>query len=102
MGGRGRLLLHRRQERPRTTAPTAAGSGDNPYADTIGGGPTCFFTDFGSKVSGNVFAGNGFFGQPTNGDLADLSDFSTVGIPAPAPGHGNCWHGNIGPSGVTS
>lgn len=81
---------------------SGGGVWNNPYADSIGGGPTCFFTDFGSNVSGNVFVGNGFFGQPTNGDLADLSDFSAVGIPAPPPGHGNCWHGNIDPSGVTS
>jgi hypothetical protein len=81
---------------------SGGGIWDNPYADTLGGGPTCFFSDFGNVFAGNVFAGNGFFGQPTNGDLADLSDFSAVGIPAPAPGQGNCWHGNIDPSGVTS
>ena len=81
---------------------SGGGVWDNPYGDTIGGGPTCLFSDFGSNVSGNVFVGNGFFGQPTNGDLADLSDLSTVGIPAPSPGHGNCWHGNIDPSGITS
>jgi hypothetical protein len=63
---------------------SGGGIWNNPYADAIGGGPTCFFTDFGSHVSGNVFVGNGFFGQPTNGDLADLSDFSAVGSPAPA------------------
>ncbi len=81
---------------------SGGGIWDNPYGDAIGGGPTCLFTDFGSKVSGNVFVGNGFFGQPTNGDLADLSDLSSVGIPAPSPGQGNCWHGNIDPSGITS
>jgi hypothetical protein len=81
---------------------SGGGIWDNPYADTLGGGPTCFFTDFGSNFSGNVFVGNGFFGQPTNGDLADLSDFRAVGIPAASPGHGNCWHGNIDPFGVTS
>jgi hypothetical protein len=86
------------------TADCTSGGGvwDNPFADALVGGPACFFNASGSNVSGNVFVGNGAFGQPTNGDLADLSDFSTVGIPAPAPGHGNCWHGNIDPSGVTS
>jgi hypothetical protein len=81
---------------------SAGGVWDNPFADELAGGPVCFFNDHGSTVRGNVFRGNGSFGQPTNGDLADLSDFSAVGIPAAAPGQGNCWQGNVDPAGVTS
>ncbi len=80
----------------------AGGVWDNPLVDTIGGGPSCFFLDYGSNVHDNFFVGNGSFANPSNGDLADLSDFSAIGIPAAAPGQGNCWHGNVDPAGVTS
>ena len=55
----------------------------------------CFYDDWGNEVSDNSMSGNGFFGNPTNGDLADLS-----GLHDP----GNCWHGNFHPDGspVTS
>ncbi len=75
---------------------------DNPFVDSLGGGPSCFFLDYGSNVHDNLFVGNGSFGNPSNGDLADLSDFSAIGIPPAAPGQGNCWHGNGDPAGVTS
>jgi hypothetical protein len=80
----------------------AGGVWDNPFVDVIGGGPSCFFLDYGSNVHDNLFVGNGGFANPTNGDLADLSDFSAIGIPAAAPGQGNCWHDNVDPAGVTS
>ncbi len=53
------------------------------------------------KSTCTLFRRNGSFGQPTNGDLADLSDFA-AGIPTAAPGQGNCWHANMDPAGVTS
>ena len=33
----------------------------------------CYYDDWGNEVSDNSLSGNGFFGNPTNGDLADLS-----------------------------
>jgi hypothetical protein len=80
----------------------AGGTWDNPFVDALGGGPACFFNDHGSNVAFNSFHGNGSFGNPTNGDLADLSDFSAIGIPGAVPGQGNCWHDNTDPSGVSS
>ena len=55
----------------------------------------CFYDDWGNEVSDNSLSDNGFFGNETNGDLADLS-----GLHDP----GNCWHGNFHPDGspVTS
>jgi hypothetical protein len=81
---------------------SAGGAWDNPFVDMLAGGPACFFNDFGSRVHDNVFMGNGSFAQPTNGDLADLSDFGLVGLPVAAPGQGNCWHSNEDPAGVSS
>ena len=47
---------------------------------------TCYFDDFNNEVAGNTFSGNGFFGNPTNGDFGDIS-----GQNAKA----NCWHDNV-------
>ncbi len=52
---------------------------------TAGPLPGCYFDDWGNEVSGNVMGANGFFGNPSNGDLAEIS-----GLHDP----GNCWHGN--------
>lgn len=56
-------------------------------------GITCFFDDFGNEVAHNRLAGNGAFGNPTNGDLAEISGLNNPG---------NCWHDNVDPAGVTS
>jgi hypothetical protein len=53
---------------------------------------SCFFFASGNEVSGNTFTDNGGFGNPTNGDLGDLSS----GTPS------NCFHGNTDTSGVVS
>jgi hypothetical protein len=53
----------------------------------------CYYDDWGNKVVFNRFRGNGFFGNATNGDLAEISNQNTPG---------NCWHGNTDPNGVTS
>jgi len=52
----------------------------------------CYYDDWGNEVANNVMAGNGFFGNPTNGDLAEISNPENPG---------NCWHGNRRPSGGT-
>jgi hypothetical protein len=53
----------------------------------------CYFVSYGNEVTGNFLMDNGFFGNVTNGDLAD-------GHIAYNPG--NCWHGNFDPKGLTS
>lgn len=80
----------------------AGGTWDNRFIDAMAGGPACFFNDYGMNVHDNVFTGNGGFGNPTNGDFADLSNFSAIGIPPAAPGQGNCYSGNTDPTGLTS
>ena len=45
----------------------------------------CFYDTFGQEVTRNRFKNVGFFGNATNGDLADLSYLHDPG---------NCWHGN--------
>jgi hypothetical protein len=53
----------------------------------------CYFPSFGNRVNGNIFANNGFFGNDTNGDLADAA------LPSAAD---NCFSGNIDASGTLS
>jgi hypothetical protein len=68
-----------------------------PGQDCQGGikGPSdfCLFDDWGNALLDNQFAGNGFFGNDTNGDFGEITE-----TPAPT----NCFHGNSDPSGVTS
>ena len=59
-----------------------------PIAHCQGGtlsGDTCFFDSWGHDVQRNRFTNIGFFGNVSNGDLADLSAQHDPG---------NCWHGN--------
>jgi hypothetical protein len=60
---------------------------------TPDGTTECYFDDFGNEIASNKLKDNGFFGNPTNGDLAEISNPETPG---------NCWHGNTDPAGVTS
>jgi len=53
----------------------------------------CLYDAQGNALVGNTYANNGFFGNPTNGDYANLT-FSS-GIPQ------NCFAGNVAPNGST-
>jgi hypothetical protein len=53
----------------------------------------CYYDDWGNEVSNNSLSGNGFFGNPTNGDLAN------------EPGQSdprNCFFNNTDTAGLTS
>jgi len=51
----------------------------------------CFFDDWGNEVVNNRFSHNGFFNNPSNGDIAEVSNLHN-----PA----NCFHGNTDGSGT--
>ena len=53
--------------------------------------PGCYYDDWANTVSHNTFTHNGFFGNPTNGDAADISAQNTPG---------NCWFGNVNTNGT--
>jgi hypothetical protein len=55
-------------------------------------GPACYFVTFGNRVAGNLFSGNGYFGNPGNVDLADAT-LSPAGLGI--PGTDNCFTGNF-------
>lgn len=53
----------------------------------------CLFIAMGNRTYGNLFSGNGFFGNPTNGDLANESMGQSLGAVR------NCFFGNTDVSG---
>lgn len=53
----------------------------------------CYYAAWGNEVAHNTFRDNGAFGNPTNGDLADLGELHDPG---------NCWHDNRDPAGLTT
>lgn len=53
----------------------------------------CLYDDWGNAVNHNVFRHNGFFGNPTNGDIAELQSFPTS--------VNNCFAGNTDSAGLT-
>jgi hypothetical protein len=68
-----------------------AGGIEAPLPD---GETVCYFDDWANEVADNTMIDNGFFGNPTNGDFADVSNPHF---------NGNCFHGNHDTSGpVTS
>jgi hypothetical protein len=55
----------------------------------------CYFSDWGNEIAHNTFTHNGGFGNPTNGDFADISSTPPEDPTAP----GNCWHDNTDTAG---
>ncbi|HMC70898.1 MAG TPA: hypothetical protein VKJ07_17205, partial [Mycobacteriales bacterium] len=56
----------------------------------------CYYSDWGNEIAHNTFSNNGGYGNPTNGDVGDISH------PAPEDpsATGNCWHDNTDTSGT--
>jgi hypothetical protein len=51
----------------------------------IKGKTVCYYDDFGNEVTNNTLKHNGFFGNPSNVDVAEISNPENPG---------NCWHGS--------
>ncbi len=51
----------------------------------------CYYNDFGNEIENNTLSHNGFFGNPRNVDLAEISNLAYPG---------NCFHGNVAASGT--
>jgi hypothetical protein len=72
---------------------TPPANNPTPCSGGIQLGSICYFIGYGNEVADNFLKDNGFFGNVTNGDLADGHIESNPG---------NCWHGNFDPHGLTS
>ena len=55
------------------------------------GPDTCYFEAFGNEIANNTFTHNGFFGNPSDGDIGEISGQNDPG---------NCYHGNTNTGGT--
>ena len=69
---------------------------------TPGQAPLCYFQALGNQVLDNQFAGNGGFGNPTNGDVALFTTPSTDLAPPHHVYNADCFTQNTDPAGLTS
>jgi hypothetical protein len=59
------------------------------------GSPLCYYDDWGNELAANTFTHNGFYGNPTNGDIAEYSQAGPNYNP-----DSNCFHDNSDTSGT--
>jgi hypothetical protein len=57
------------------------------------GSPLCYYDDWGTEIAHNTFSNNGFFGNPSNGDIGELSQAGGSAGPNYNP-DSNCFHDN--------
>jgi hypothetical protein len=76
-----------------TPPPIAHCEGGDPNGVPGLGIAACYYDSWGNDIAHNSFVSNGGFGNPTNGDLGEIS---TKHDP------GNCWHENTDPDGLTT
>jgi hypothetical protein len=79
--GASRCCPTRRPKR-HPKSPTANGGVGSGSGETY----VCYFDDFANEIVGNKFSHNGAYGNPTIGDIGEVSN--------PQP-DGNCWHNNV-------
>lgn len=79
------VLLH---DYPDTEKPPSVSHCQGGIMTTFLGGKACDFPSRGNKVYGNTFVHVGFYGKPTNSDLA------TIGLLAKSPNPRNCFFMN--------
>jgi hypothetical protein len=78
---------------PDTETPPPISHCDGGVGTEIEGTAVCYYDDWGNEVEHNTLTNNGFFGNPSNVDLAELSNLNNPG---------NCWHGNVDTSGTVT
>jgi Right handed beta helix region len=79
---------------PDTETPPPISHCEGGVEVTVEAQHVCYYDDFANEIENNTLTNNGFFGNPANVDLAELSNPELTG---------NCWHGNADTGGeVTS
>jgi hypothetical protein len=78
---------------PDTEEPPPVANCKGGVGTTFEGKAACYFDDWGSEVANNTLMNNGFFGNASNVDLAEISNLENPG---------NCWHGNVNTSGTVT
>lgn len=77
---------------PATETPPPVANCNGGVGSGSGETYVCYFDDFANEIAGNTFSHNGSYGNPTNGDIGEVSN--------PEP-DGNCWHDNVAAGGGT-
>jgi hypothetical protein len=75
---------------PDTEQPPAIAHCEGGAELSTPGSPLCYFDDFGNETANNTFKHNGFFGNRSNGDIAELT-----GAGPNASTDSNCFHDNV-------
>jgi hypothetical protein len=78
---------------PDTSNPPPIAHCEGGIGTTFQGKAACYFDDWGSEIAKNTLTNNGFFGNQSNVDLAEISNLENPG---------NCWHGNVDTSGTVT
>jgi len=65
------------------------------------GSPLCYYDNWGSEFANNTMSGNGFFGNQSNGDIAEASQSGGPSGPNYNP-DSNCFHDNVDTSGAVT
>jgi hypothetical protein len=78
---------------PDTAPPPPVANCAGGVGTTFNGQAACYFDDWANEVANNTLSGNGFFGNQSNVDLAEISNPENPG---------NCWHGSINTSGTVT
>jgi hypothetical protein len=78
---------------PDTSNPPAVAHCEGGLGTTFEGKAACYFDDWGNEISNNTLTNNAFFANPSNVDLAEISNLENPG---------NCWHGNVDTSGTVT
>ena len=87
-GAWGTILVPYPDSGPPCTGGTYIPPGSTPVS-----GQVCWYDEYGDAVIGNSYANNGFFGNPTNGDIGAVNL---------EPGPTDCFAGNTDGSGLTT
>jgi hypothetical protein len=78
---------------PDTETPPPIANCAGGIGTTFNGQAACYFDDWGNEIENNTLTNNGFFGNQSNVDLAEISNPENPG---------NCWHGSIDTSGTVT
>src|SRR5205807_5984483 len=78
---------------PDTATPPPVANCAGGVGTTFNGQAACYFDDWGNEVASNTLTNNGFFGNQSDVDLAEISNLENPG---------NCWHGNVDTSGTVT
>jgi hypothetical protein len=73
---------------PDTETPPPIAHCEGGVEEEIEGKHVCYYDDFGNEVTNNTLEHNGFFGNPSDVDLGEISNPEKPG---------NCWHGSKDP-----